>query len=279
MASSTNSKTSVVRDLAGLIVAVAGESVTMIKRSVPEQSLKLQKRREWEIYLELLKLLFDLSDRLSVFHVAIAEQPQFMQTVEQTIIQQLSAMLEPALGGDGDDMEIHLTVSQAVAEGRRQYERFRFSVTEDSGAKDQYLQSFSRRIAELMEAPENGMIVSSATLCVTAAIPAINAILAGTGVEESGGEGARMTAAAQPRPTTTSGPNNEIKLLSIASKIEAEEVETRWGLHPRLRQDLKPEQIKELTRYMNRVTQIVGQRYAAVAFSTEWAPWNRIGHA
>jgi hypothetical protein len=279
MASSTNSKTPVVRDLAGLIVAVAGESVTMIKRSVPEQSLKLQKRREWEIYLEFLKLLYDLADRLSVFHVAIAEQPRFMQTVEQTITQQLRAMLEPALGADGDEMEIQLTVSQAVAEGRRQYERFRFSVTEDSGAKDQYLQSFSRRIAELMEAPENGMILSSATLCVIAAIPAIKAILTGIGIEQTEGAVARMTAAAQPRPTITPGPNSEIKLLSIVSKVEGEEVETRWGLHPRLRQDLKPEQIKELTRYMNRVTQIVGQRYAAVAFSTEWAPWNRLGHA
>jgi hypothetical protein len=278
MASSANSRTLVVKDLAGLIVAVAGESVTMVKRSVPEQSLKLHKRREWEIYLEFLKLLFDLTDRLSVFHVAIAEQPEFMEALEQTITQQLSAMLEPALGGDGGEMEIHLTISQAVAEGRRQYERFRFSVIEDSGAKDQYLQSFSRRIAALMEAPENGMIVSSATLCVTAAIPAITAVLTGTGIQQAGHEVAQMTAP-QPRPTITGVPNNEIKLLSIVSKVEGEEVETRWGLHPRLRQDLKPEQIKEVTRYMNRVTQIVGQRYATVAFTTEWAPWNRMGHA
>jgi hypothetical protein len=30
---------------------------------------------------------------------------------------------------------------------------------------------------------------------------------------------------------------------------------------------------------MNRVTQILGERYAAVAFSSDWASWNRIGHA
>jgi hypothetical protein len=34
-----------------------------------------------------------------------------------------------------------------------------------------------------------------------------------------------------------------------------------------------------LTKLMNRVAKILGGRYAAVAFSEEWATWHRAGHA
>lgn len=285
MAASINSTSAVVKELAGLLVAVAGESVTMVKRTVPEQSLKLKQRGEWEIYLEFLKLLFDLADRLSVFHIPISEQPHFMQTLEETITQQLNTMLEPALGPQSDEMEIFLTITQAVAEGRHQYERFRFPVIEESEVRQQYLQFFSQRIAGLMDAPDNGMVLSAASLCATAAIPAIKAVLAGAGSPDAADQpadvAARTKSGSDAEPLRPGGPGlgKEIKLLSIISTVEGEQVETRWGLHPRFRQDLQPEQVQELTRTMNRVTQILGHRYAAVAFSTEWAPWNRIGHA
>jgi hypothetical protein len=81
-----------------------------------------------------------------------------------------------------------------------------------------------------------------------------------------------------PKPGAT-GASNEIKLVSVMATVSGEEVETRWGLHPRFRQDLTPEESKELTKLMNRVTQILGERYAAVAFSSDWASWNQIGHA
>jgi hypothetical protein len=61
--------------------------------------------------------------------------------------------------------------------------------------------------------------------------------------------------------------------------LENEEVETRWGLHPRFRQDLTPDDMRELSRLMNRVTRILGERYAAVAFSPNWTPWQQVGHA
>jgi hypothetical protein len=285
MAASINPTSAVVKELAGLLVAVAGESVTMVKRTVPEQSLKLKQRGEWGLYLEFLKLLFDLADRLSVFHIPVSEQPHFMQTLEETITQQLNTMLEPALGSQSDEMEIFLTITQAVAEGRHQYERFRFPVIEESEVKQQYLQSFSQRIAGLMDAPDNGMVLSAATLCATAAIPAIKAVLAGAGSPDAADQPADAAARtksgsdAERRRPGGPGLGKEIKLLSIISTIEGEQVETRWGLHPRFKQDLQPEQVQELTRTMNRVTQILGHRYAAVGFSTEWAPWNRIGHA
>ncbi|MGB5046900.1 MAG: hypothetical protein WBO11_18195, partial [Nitrospira sp.] len=71
----------------------------------------------------------------------------------------------------------------------------------------------------------------------------------------------------------------DIKLVSVMSSIKGEEVETRWGLHPRFRQDLTQEEAKQLTTTMNRVAKILGERYATVAFSDQWASWHKAGHA
>jgi hypothetical protein len=279
MTASAGPTSGLLKELATLVVAVAGESVTMVKRSLPEQSLKLKKRREWDIYLEFLKLLFDLADRLAGLHVAVQERPHFMESLEDTVTQQLRLMLEPALGPDSDEMEIVLTIGHAVSESRQHYERYRFMVTEESPVREEYFRVFSQRIAQLMDAPDNGMVISAATLCASAAIPAITAVLAGQGESpepDPGAERASRTGQSQPN---SGGTSNEIKLVSVLSTIAGEEVETWWRLHPRFRQDLKPEQLQELTRLMNRATQILGHRYAAVAFTTAWAPWNRIGHA
>ena len=81
------------------------------------------------------------------------------------------------------------------------------------------------------------------------------------------------------QPLAGGSMGNEIKLVSVMSMLENEEVETRWGLHPRFRQDLTPDDMRELSRLMNRVTRILGERYAAVAFSPNWAPWQQVGHA
>ena len=249
------------------MVGVAGESVAMVKRSAPDQALKLKKPSEWKIYLEFLKLMFSLADRLSVYHVPVQEQPHFMDGLEDAVARKLKAILEPALGPDNDEMEITVTVGNVVAESRRVYERFRFVVTENSRVKEEFFACLAERVAQLIEAPGNGMVTSAATICASAAIPAMKSLFEGVG----------PSVAADMRTGGTTG--NEIKLVSVMSTVRGEEVETRWGLHPRFRQDLRPEEVQELTRLMNRVTQILGERYAAVAFSADWASWHQIGHA
>src|SRR5881409_1361999 len=106
MAGSHSPFSGLLRDLGSLMVAGAGESVTMVKRSAPEQALKLKKTDEWKLYLEFLKVMFNLADRLSALHVPIREQPQFMDSLEDTVSHQLRTVLEPALSPDSDEMEI-----------------------------------------------------------------------------------------------------------------------------------------------------------------------------
>lgn len=280
MSASQGEHVDVLRELAALVTAVSGESVTMVKRSLPDQTLKLTSPQEWKIYLEFLKVLFNLADRLAAFYLPLKHRPEFMDSLEDTVTRQLKAVLSPALGPDTDQMEVTLTIGQAVSESRQVYERLAFVVTEESPAKAEYLRLFGERIADATQAPGNGLVISAATLCANAAIPAMKAAFESAmhksptlnATPEGGAEALR-----QPPATGTMG--NEIKLVSVMSTLEHEEVETRWGLHPRFSQDLTPDEMRELSRLMNRVTRIIGERYAAVAFSPNWAPWQQVGHA
>jgi hypothetical protein len=273
--------------IAELMLAVAGESVTVMKRNAPERALKLNRQDEWGIYLEFLKVMFNLTDRLSALYLPVKAQPQFMDSLEDAVTLQLKNVLKPAFGSGADQMEIMLTVGTAVAESRQTYERHRFLVTEDNPVKDEMLKDFGGRVADAMGIAGNAQVASAATLCASAVIPAIKAILAGDAppiaTVNIATSVATDTTSAPPSITTTPGPHGptgtEIKLVSVMSTVAGEEVETRWGLHPRFRQDLPPEDIQQVTKLMNRVAKILGERYASVAFSDEWTSWHKAGHA
>ncbi len=285
MGTSKNPYSEQLRGIAELILAVAGESVTVMKRTAPERALKLKRHEEWEIYLEFLKVMFNLTDRLSILFLPIKEQPQFMDSLEDAVTLQLKNVLEPAFGTGADQTEIMLTVGAAVAESRQTYERYRFLVTESNPAKDEMLKDFGGRVADAMGIPGNAQVSSAATLCASAAIPALKAILAGDAAPATVGAASPSIATTSAAPTATALPESqgptgtEIKLVSVMSTITGEEVETRWGLHPRFRQDLPPDDAQQLTKLMNRVAKILGERYASVAFSDEWTSWHKAGHA
>ena len=274
MATANQEHQSQLRQLAELILAVAGESVTVMKRNAPERALKLKRQDEWGIYLEFLKVMFNLTDRLSALYLPIKEQPQFMDSLEDAVTLQLKNVLEPAFGSGADQTEIMLTVGAAVAESRQAYERYRFLVTENNPVKDEMLKDFGGRVADAMGVAGNAQVSSAATLCASAVIPAIKAILAGdeppiaaTGTADPGDRDNVHTTPSPATPGSQGPTGTEIKLVSVMSTVAGEEVETRWGLHPRFRQDLPPEDMQQLTKLMNRVAKILGERYASVAFS------------
>lgn len=272
------------RLIAELMLAVAGESVTVMKKNAPERALKLKRQDEWGIYLEFLKVMFNLTDRLSVLYLPIKDQPEFMDGLADAVTAQLKTVLEPAFGTEADQAEIMMTVGTAVAESRQTYEKFRFLITEEGPQKDAMLQDFGTRVAEAMGVSTDAQISSAATLCASAVVPAIKAILAGD-APPSAASSAMATepasiAVSSPSAPAPKGPmGNEIKLVSVMSTVSGEEVETRWGLHPRFRQDLPPNEVQQLTKLLNRVAKILGERYASVAFSDEWTSWHKAGNA
>ncbi len=266
------------RQLAELMLAVSGESVTMMKRTAPEQALKLKRQQEWGIYLEFLKVIFNLADRLVALHIPLKDQMEFMNGLEDAVTQQLKRALEPAFGNNADQMEIVMTIGTTVAESRQAYEHYKFLITEDSKTKNEMFRDFGDKVAEALGAASNAQLSSAATLCASAVVPALSAVLQGQAPF------AQEATQVMPPDIGTSTEQNkstgqEIKLVSLMSSVSGEEVETRWGLHPRFREDLTTSELQQLSKLLNRVAKILGERYAAVAFSKDWASWHKAGHA
>lgn len=278
MATSTIEYKERLRQLAELMLAVSGESVTLMKRNAPDQALKLKRQDEWGVYLEFLKIMFNLTDRLVALHIPMKDQMEFMNKLEDTVTQELKRALEPAFGNNADQMEIVLTVGATVAESRQTYEKYKFLISEDSKTKNEMFRDFGEKVAEALGAPSNIQLSSAASLCASAVVPALSAVLQGqtpSPSEASPIVPSAVGASTEQKQST----GQEIKLVSLMSSVSGEEVETRWGLHPRFREDLTPSELQQLTRLLNRVAKIVGERYAAVAFSKDWASWHKAGHA
>lgn len=266
------------RQLAELMLAVSGESVTMMKRKVPEQALKLKRQGEWGVYLEFIKIMFNLTDRLVALYIPIKDQMEFMNGLEDAVAQQLKGALEPAFGNNADQMEIVLTIGTTVAQSRRTYEKYKFLISEDSKAKNEMFRDFGDKVADALGAADNAQLSSAATLCASAVVPAISAVLQGQAPpSQEASQTAPLAVGTSTEQKKSTG--QEIKLVSLMSSVDGEEVETRWGLHPRFREDLTPSELQQLTKLLNRVAKILGERYAAVAFSKDWASWHKAGHA
>ena len=266
------------RQLAELMLAVSGESVTMMKRNAPEQALKLKRQDEWGIYLEFLKIMFNLTDRLVALHIPLKDQMEFMNGLEDAVTQQLKRALEPAFGNNADQMEIVMTIGTTVAESRQAYEQYKFLITEDSKTKNEMFRDFGDKVAEALGAAGNAQLSSAATLCASAVVPALSAVLQGQAPPSQ--EASQVVPPAVGASTEQNkSTGQEIKLVSLMSSVSGEEVETRWGLHPRFREDLTTAELQQLTKLLNRVAKILGERYAAVAFSKDWASWHKAGHA
>ncbi|MDR4481749.1 MAG: hypothetical protein R3B95_00550 [Nitrospirales bacterium] len=274
---------SVLKDLAHTMMSVARESVGLIKRSDQQLAMKLQRKQEWEIYLEFLRMLFNLVDRLSGFYIPIQGQKEFMNSLEDSVAHQLKTVLAPSLSSsEVDDMEVTLSVGQVVAESRKTYEKFKFVVTDQTKERDQYFQFFSERIASKAGAPGKQEITAAAFLCGSAVVPALKSLFEdatkpkveptttpAARSEANDGSGSAVTAqkgdSSTPSGVTDVAGNNLIKLISVVSRAQGEEVESWWGLHPQFRRDLPPDEAKELAKHMNRATRIVGERFAIVA--------------
>lgn len=254
----------ILKDLANTILDVCRESVTLIKRSNPAVTATFSQKQEWDIYLEFLKVLFNLVDRVSAFHVPIQQQPEFMNSLEDHVSERLKALLAPSLSSSEiDDQEIVVAVGRTVAESRETYERYQFVFSEDSKERNAFFQHAGERVAGRAGAVNNQAILSTTTLCISAVIPALTALFEGKTPEpEPKASPATQSRAAGESSASSSGSAQVIKLISVVGSISGEEFETRWGLLPQFRRDLKPDQVTALNDYMNRVARIVGDRFA-----------------
>ena len=189
-----------------------------------------------------------------------------MNRLEDHVSERLKNLLAPSLSSAQiDEQEIVVAVGRAVAESRETYETYKFVYSEDSKARNAFLQHVGELVAGRAGAVKNQAIISTTTLCIGAVIPALTALFEGKTPEpetksspDAQAGAAGQTSSPSPDPSGT----RVIKLISVVASISGEEFETRWGLLPQFRRDLRPDQVEALTDYMNRVAQIVGDRFA-----------------
>jgi hypothetical protein len=68
-------------------------------------------------------------------------------------------------------------------------------------------------------------------------------------------------------PAPTDSPETEI--LYVVIQRDGKQVSAKWGLHQNLKEELKPEEWKELTEVMGKVTTLVGSRFSHVLNQAE----------
>ena len=63
--------------------------------------------------------------------------------------------------------------------------------------------------------------------------------------------------------------SKEVELLRVLIAREGKQVSAQWAVHPQLKQDLQPGELKEVTELMAKVTTIVGSRFTEILYETE----------
>ncbi|WP_447969594.1 hypothetical protein [Nitrospira sp. M1] len=279
---------SILKDLADTMLGVARESVALMKRSDQKHSVKLNRTQEWEVYLEFLRVQFNLIDRLSAFHIPIQDQKEFMNSLEDSVSVQLRTNLAPTMSAaEIDDMEVTLAIGKTVSESRQIYERYKFVVTEESKDRDDFFQAFAVRVAGKMEASGSKELTSAAILCASSVVPALNKLFEDATALSSQSKGAESVEQEVGKPSDVSAATSQddsgkaqaITLVRVMSKISGEEIDSWWGIHPQFQRDLQPQEAKELTQHMNRVTRIIGERFAVVASLAQSSGDQPVGNA
>jgi hypothetical protein len=61
----------------------------------------------------------------------------------------------------------------------------------------------------------------------------------------------------------------EVELLTVMVARQGRSVSCEWSLHPQMKKDLLPDELKEVTELMSQVASIVGARFSAILSAAE----------
>jgi hypothetical protein len=163
--------------LGELMIAISRESMTLLKRQAPNLLGSLQRKQEWEGFIEFLKILFNLVDRVAALYVPVNEYLQFLDAVEDAVIDQMNNAFRKQAGAGYDETPLKVSISAAFEMAQKQYQSYRFMITDDGSEKDRYLTAFGEAVAAAVGAKSNKMIVTTASMCAGSSIAAIKALL------------------------------------------------------------------------------------------------------
>lgn len=75
-----------------------------------------------------------------------------------------------------------------------------------------------------------------------------------------------------PQATGAESHSRDVELLRVLVSRKGTQVDAQWAIHPQLKQDLLPQEWKEVTDLMAKVTGIVGTRFSQVLAQADPEP-------
>ncbi len=160
-----------------LMLVIARESMTLIKRNDPAIASKLPRKQEWEAFLEFLKVLFNLADRVSAFYVPVSEYLQFLDAVEDAVIDQMNNAFRQQAGPGYDETPLKISISAAFDVGQKLYQPYQFLVLEEGKERALFFRKFGETLATALDARGNNTIATTATMCVSSSITAMKLLM------------------------------------------------------------------------------------------------------
>ena len=166
--------------LGELMLVIAKDSMTLIKRNDPSMASKVSRKQEWEGFIEFLKVLFNLADRVGAFYIPVSEYLQFLDALEDAVIDQMNNAFRKQAGGAFDETPLQVSISAAFETAQKFYQSHRFMITDEGPDRDRYLAAFGEAVANVLGQKGNKMIVTTASMCAGSSIAAIKALLEST---------------------------------------------------------------------------------------------------
>ena len=71
------------------------------------------------------------------------------------------------------------------------------------------------------------------------------------------------------KPNGDSRTVREVELLKVIVSRDGRKVNAQWAIHPQMKVDLKPDEWKEVSDLMTKITGIVGSRFADILTDAE----------
>ncbi len=163
--------------MAELMLMIARESMTLIKRNAPAVGSKVTRKQEWEAFIEFLKVLFNLADRVAAFHVPVSEYLQFLDALEDAVGDQMNNAFRKQAGPSYDDTSVKASVSAAFDVGQKFYQSHQFMIFEEGRDRDAYFKKFGETLASTLGSRSNTTIVTTASMCASTSIAAMKALM------------------------------------------------------------------------------------------------------
>jgi hypothetical protein len=163
--------------LGELMLMIARESMTLIKRNDPTIATKFSHKQEWEAFIEFLKILFNLADRVGAFYVPVSEYLQFLDALEDAVIDQMNNAFRQQAGPSYDETPVKISLAAAFDQGQKAYQPHQFMVLEEGKERDRYFQQFGEAVATALGVRGNNTIVTTATMCASSSIAAMKALM------------------------------------------------------------------------------------------------------